>query len=122
MINNQAVIEIAALKSYDPGIKAKLWPLMFPYSMGCFSKLESKSDFAWYLKMRLLNLDSRWRRNHEYTFYYYDLKIRDICMYQGLKVRLDDKPDIPQDAKEALHFHEQRESGYSKTKFFGDTI
>ena len=58
-----------------------MWPILFPYSKGGFKKTKGL-EIPRYGQLRLLNYDSRWRDNKEYSFFLYDRIVRNCLTYR----------------------------------------
>lgn len=56
----------------DDQTEAKLFPHLFPHGTGYFINLKDGMTHAKYFRMRLLNIDPRWRNDRFYLFYAYD--------------------------------------------------
>ena len=64
----------------DPYLEAKLWPQLFPFGNGGWfhSSLLKAGE---YLKHRLLNFDSRWRKDESFSFHWYDRQVKSRLFY-----------------------------------------
>ena len=74
----EAHVNLTYVSYGDPLLYAKIWPHLFPYATGCWSRVNR--DFmqrANYVKFRLMQLNDHFRRDQGFSFFNLDLKIKD---------------------------------------------
>lgn len=64
----------------DVELEAKAWPHLFPYGNGSYH-YTSKISISEYVKYRLLNFDSRWRKDPHWAFFFFDRMVKQRILY-----------------------------------------
>ena len=80
-IIKENVREIGTVELLHKDVEAMMWPILFPYGNGGFKKTKGL-EIPRYGQLRLLNYDSRWRDNKEYSFFLYDRIVRNCLTYR----------------------------------------
>ena len=95
----------------DPHLEAKAWPNLFPYGNGSWAPHSELSQLE-YVKLRLLNIDPRWRMENNFAFFWYDRMIKARLFYYNRARRV--RKSVLVKVKDLQYNNESNDNPYAR--------